>query len=213
MEDSVNESSSDAPPIGDQGQENVNQSNTVASNRENPVRLKVFGSVPSKWAKIYLPKRQQAPIKQSHDMLVSPVYVNRPPHQLFEQFFDDDVIGYLCQQANLYNSFKGKITFSVGKDEMRAFIAILLISGYSVVPQRRMMWEQSEDVHKSAVSQPINRYRFNKILQYLPLADNKNLAAGNKFAKVRPFYEMMNERFLKSFQLEKNLSVDEAMIP
>ena len=67
-------------------------------------------------------------------MLVSPVNVNRPPHQLFEQFFDDDVIEYLCQQANSYPSFKGKMTFPVDKDEVRAFIAILLISGYSFVP-------------------------------------------------------------------------------
>ena len=63
MEDSLNECSSDAPPIGDQGQENVKQSNTLTSNLENPVRLKVFDSVPKKWAKIYLPKRQQAALK------------------------------------------------------------------------------------------------------------------------------------------------------
>ena len=63
MEDSVNEYSSDAPPIADQGQENVKQSNTLTSNTENPVRLKVFDSVPKKWAKIYLPKRQQAALK------------------------------------------------------------------------------------------------------------------------------------------------------
>ena len=41
---------------------------------------------------------------------------------------------------------------------------------------------------------------------------NYNFAAGDKLAKVRPFYEMMNERFLKSFQKEKNLRVDEATI-
>ena len=63
MEDSLNECSSDAPPIGDQGQENVKQSNTLTSNLENPVRLKVFDSVPKKWAKIYLPKQQQAALK------------------------------------------------------------------------------------------------------------------------------------------------------
>ena len=61
----------------------------------------------------------------------------------------------ICQQANLYASFIGKMTFSVDKDEMRAFIAILLISGYSVVP-RRQMWQQSQDVHNSAVSQFMN---------------------------------------------------------
>ena len=52
-------------------------------------------------------------------MLFSPVDVNLSPQQLFEQFFDDDVIEYCCQQAILYASFKGIISFSVDKDEMR----------------------------------------------------------------------------------------------
>ena len=74
------------------------------------------------------------------------------------------------------------------------------------------MWEQSEDVQNSDVPQLMNKDRFNKILWYLHLEDNNNLAAGDKLAKVRPLYKMMNEWFLKSFQLEENLCVDEAMI-
>ena len=83
-------------------------------------------------------------------------------------------------KAILYASFKRKISFSVDKNEMRDFIAILLISGYSVVPQRRMMWEQSEDVHSSAVSQLMNRDRFDEILRYFHLADISNLAASDQ---------------------------------
>ena len=93
------------------------------------------------------------------------------------------MIEYLCQQANLYVSFKGKRTFSVDKDEKRAFIAILLRSCYSVVPRRQMIWEQSEDVHSNAVSQLKSRDRSDEILRYLHLADNNNLAAGDKLAK------------------------------
>ena len=184
----------------------------MGSNIENPIRLEFFNSVPRKWAKIDLPKQQEAAFKQSHDMLVNPADVNRPPHQLFDQFFDDDVIEYLCQQANLYVSFNGKMTFTVGKDEKSAFIAILLRSGYSVVPRRQMMWQRSEDVHSSAVSQLKNRDRFDEILRYLHHADNNNLAACDKLAKVRPFYEMINERFLKPFQLEENLCIEKALI-
>ena len=115
-------------------------------------------------------------------MLVSTVDVNHPPHPLLEQFFDDHVIEYLCQQTNLYASFKGKMTFSVDKDKMRAFIAFLLIA--ILLPLNR---EQSEDVHNRAVSQLMNKERFNEILRCLHLADNNNLAAGDKLAKVRLF--------------------------
>lgn len=72
------------------------------------------------------------------------------------------------------------MTFSVDKDKMRAFIAILLIA--ILLPLNR---EQSEDVHDRAVSQLMNKERFNEILRYLHLADNNNLAAGDKLAKVR----------------------------
>ena len=56
----------------------------MASNKEIPVRLEIFDSAPTKWEKIDLPKRQEAALKLSHDMLVRPVDVNRPPHQLFQ---------------------------------------------------------------------------------------------------------------------------------
>ena len=68
------------------------------------------------------------------------------------------------------------------------------------------MGEQSEDVHNSAVSQLMSRDRFDEILRYLHLADSKYLAANDKLAKVRLFYEMMNE-------LDENLCVDKAIIP
>ena len=59
----------------------------------------------------------------------------------------------------------------------------------------------------------MNRDRFDEILWYIHLAGNENLTARDKLVKIRPFYEMMNEWFLKSFELEENLCVDEAMIP
>ena len=54
----MKEGSSDAPFISNYSQENMNQSNTVASSTENPVRLEVFESASKKWAKINLPKQQ-----------------------------------------------------------------------------------------------------------------------------------------------------------
>ena len=48
MKGSVNEGICNAPPIGDQGQENLKQSNDVASNTENPVMLEFFDSAPRK---------------------------------------------------------------------------------------------------------------------------------------------------------------------
>ena len=80
----------------------------MASNKEIPVRLEIFDSDPTKWEKIDLPKRQEAALKLSHDMLVRPVDVNRPPHQLFQQFFYDNVIEFLCKQGKFGCLFQMK---------------------------------------------------------------------------------------------------------
>ncbi|MGH0139651.1 UNVERIFIED_CONTAM: hypothetical protein FKN15_042580 [Acipenser sinensis] len=60
------------------------------------------------------------------------------PVELFELFFDDEVIEMIVEMSNLYALQKGKANFSVAKPEMRVFLAILFISGYVPLPRRRM---------------------------------------------------------------------------
>jgi len=76
-----------------------------------------------------------------------------------------------------------------------------------------MFWENSDDVHNPAVSSIMSVNRFEEILRYLHFADNQNLPAGDKMAKVRPLYSMLNERFLLFWPQEQVLDVDESMIP
>ena len=117
-------------------------------------------------------------------------------------FFDDEVINYLCDQSKIYAKSKGNFTFHVTPDEFCAFLAILPISGYTPPPFCQMYWEQAPDVSNSAVSDILTQNRFEEILGYLHLADNAKLIQGDKLAKVRPFYIMMNQRFLNAFQFD-----------
>lgn len=90
---------------------------------------------------------------------------------------------------------------------------MLFTSGHVPLPRRRMYWEQSSDVHNEAISSAMTVNRFEEILRYLHLADNNNLDARDKMAKVRPLFSMLNERFLSFFPEEEALSIDESMIP
>ena len=54
---------------------------------------------------------------------------------------------------------------------------------------------------------------FLNVLQYLHLADNNNLNPSYKFSKVNPLLRMMNESCLENFIPEKNISIDESMVP
>lgn len=73
-----------------------------------------------------------------------------------------------------------------------------------------MFWEQSGDVANAAVSSIMSLHRFEEILRYLHFADNMNLPLGDKMAKVRPLFDMMNERYIKFWPVEQDLNVDES---
>ena len=82
---------------------------------------------------------------------------------------------------------------------MKAFIAILLVNGYLDLPRQPMYWEHNEDTHNAIVSSLLSRNRFDEIMQDLHLADNSNLDKEDKFAKVRPLINKVNEQCLADY--------------
>ena len=135
------------------------------------------------------------------------------PTYLFECFWDDEVITHIVEMSKLYATQKGKANFCVTPEEVRGTLAILLLSGYVPLPARRMFWEPTEDVANAAVTSMMSLNRFEEILRYLHLADNSCLPAGDKMAKVRPLYNMMNQRFVQYSPTEQHINVDESMVP
>ncbi len=89
---------------------------------------------------------------------------NETPATIFEKFFDEEVIQMLVDNTIRYAVQKGKESFTITPSEFRLFIAILFTSGYVQLPRRRMFWENSDDVHNSAVSLAMSRNRFEEIL-------------------------------------------------
>ena len=76
-----------------------------------------------------------------------------------------------------------------------------------------MYWEMSSDSRNTIVASLFTRNRFLDVLQYLHLADNNNLNPNDKFSKVNPLFKMINESCLQNFIPEKNVSIDESMVP
>ena len=112
-----------------------------------------------------------------------------------------------------YAHANGKHNFSVSVEELKSFMAILLLCDYVIVPRRSMYWEHSEDTHNPVVSSLMSRNRFDSIIQNLHLADNMNLDISDKFAKVREIINHMNDSCLKNFLPQETISIDESMIP
>ncbi|XP_060564145.1 piggyBac transposable element-derived protein 3-like, partial [Ruditapes philippinarum] len=135
------------------------------------------------------------------------------PDGIFNLFFDDDVINMIIEQSIRYAGSKGNHSFSTSPQEIRIFLAILLISGYNTVPRRRQFWSRDDDVRNEAIARTMPQDRFDILVRYVHLCDNNNLDREDKFSKVRPLLCLLNERFLLYFLKEKNLSIDESMIP
>ena len=124
------------------------------------------------------------------------------PVKVFNDFFGNDAIQMIVTyselyarskgnntfSSELYARFKGNNTISTASDEMRAFLGVLLVSGYSPEPRRYLHWTWADDVHNEAI---------NEIMKYIHLSDNARLDVGDKMAKVRPLLSMKNERFLR----------------
>ena len=137
------------------------------------------------------------------------------PVELFECFFDREILETFAEYSKTYARSKGNMAFSTTPDELQTFLAILLLSGYGPVPRRWMYWSSDEDVGKDCVQSAMSRNRFEEMLRYLHVSDNAHLDVGDKMSKVRPLLSHMNEKFLTYFRAvqTQNLSIDESMVP
>ena len=70
----------------------------------------------------------------------------------------------MTNQINLYAVQHGKGNLNILEDEIRTFIAVLLLPGYCKVPYQNLYWADAPDTHNEAVSCAMNRNRFREIL-------------------------------------------------
>lgn len=136
----------------------------------------------------------------------------KSPLELFSLFFDDEILDMIVNESNRYANQKNHHT-KIEKSEIKAFIGVLLLSGYMHVPRRRMFWEYERDSHNLLVSEAISRNTFEYVLSHFHLTDNTKIETSDKFAKVRPLFQHLNKKYLEHSLCEEMHSVDEAMVP
>ena len=167
----------------------------------------------SKWVKRDLKKQPQEAwnhSKKSEPYLINPL----TPTDFFELYFDDDIIEDIVGYTMTYAGVLGDHAFTTDAIEIRAFLGILLCSGYSARPRRKHYWESQEDMRNPMVANTMSRNRFDTIFQYFKTCNNLSLNKDDKMAKVRPLFNHLNEKCLQFFPMETSeLSVDESMVP
>ena len=98
-------------------------------------------------------------------------------------------------------------------EKLKAFLTILLVSGYAGLPRQEMYWERREDCHNLALSEMMTKTEFLECKRYLHLADNNALNSSDKSAKVQALYNAINEQCILNDQPTQHASVDESMVP
>lgn len=134
------------------------------------------------------------------------------PTETFELFFSDDIISFLVAETIKYSQFKNCPHFSVTNNEMRCFLAILILSGYNNLPGKNYYWDSRGDMGNSLVINAMRRDRFNSILRYIHCADNNHIDKSDKFYKLRPLFEKFQAKFLEYFVPEQDINYDESMV-
>ena len=100
------------------------------------------------------------PVRDLHD---SPV-------TLFELFMTDKLINHICKETNAYAAQKGNHTFKIEPNELKSFLAVLLLSGYIPCSRRSLYWGMSSDSRNTIVvscSQEIDSWTFCSIFIWL----------------------------------------------
>ena len=69
----------------------------------------------------------------------------KSPIDAFKVMFSDDLVLHVANQTNLYAVQHGKGNLKILEDEIRTFIAVLLLPGYCKVPYRNLYWADALD--------------------------------------------------------------------
>ena len=90
-------------------------------------------------------------------------------------YFTTEVYELIRVETIRYAHLNEKHNFDIIVEELKSFMIILILSGYSPLPRYSMYWEYDEDTRNAVVSSLMPRNRINSIMPNLHLADNTNL--------------------------------------
>lgn len=141
----------------------------------------------------------------------------------FFLFFTRTLLEYIVLQSNKYafecmGGEKYESWEKITVDELTAFMGFMLLMGVVRLPSTHDYWKRDEVCHYAPVARRISRNRFFEIQRYLHFTDNSTLAAPgtpeyNKLEKIQPIIDSLLENFQTAYNLHRDVSVDEAMVP
>ena len=168
-------------------------------------------SLPRIWKKVDFKSSQFERFAWNSNETIS--FPDMDPSGYFELFWDNALFEKIRYFWKLYSLQQDpKSSFDVTVQELKVMVGILMISGYSTVPRRRLYWSSECDVRNEMIASAMSCNRFDEILASLHCANNAELPPGDRIGKVRPLINMLNDKYMRQWPVSQNISVDETMI-
>ena len=162
---------------------------------------------------------------------IGPKHIPEDPteNDIMKLFLNDNFYDLAIQETNRYaenyvtnatlkeNSRAHKWT-PVTRDEMQAFIALLLLTGISKRSSYNLYWSSDPLIDMKGFRDIMTRDRFLSILQFFHLVNNEDAlprehANYDKGFKIRPLVNLLVPLWQHYYGPDKEVSVDESMIP
>lgn len=109
---------------------------------------------------------------------------NLSPIQLFEKFFDKEVMDLIVNESNTYAQQQNhEIDFD--ESYVRRFIGILILSGYNTLPSIDDYWSTNPCLGNPIIKQSMSRKTFKDMKRFIHFNNNNNLDKNDKLTKVK----------------------------
>ena len=133
------------------------------------------------------------------------------PFKAFEVLFGNN-FERIRKETERYAQRRGNREFSLSLAEVKCAVGILILSGYHRLPSRRNYWEQKPDMLTKIVSDNMRRNRFEKIMQFLHVADSNNLPKDRKIGRVSEYLDELRKNFKTNCFWDREFDIDECMV-
>ncbi|KAK3933254.1 PiggyBac transposable element-derived protein 4 [Frankliniella fusca] len=137
------------------------------------------------------------------------------PYDLFRLFLTEDVLLLLVEETNRYShqeSAKTRKWIDVTTQEMKSYLAIVIIMGLNRQPSLKDYWSINSDIYGCDIIRRImTRARFQAITASLHFANNDSANSSKPIFKIQPLLDILNSRFKAVLSPGKQLTVDKSL--
>ncbi|GFV83483.1 probable RNA-directed DNA polymerase from transposon BS [Trichonephila clavipes] len=148
------------------------------------------------------------------------------PFEYFNLFLDDEMFSFIVEETNRYaESFFENAELTPGsravkwkntnKEEMKRFIARLLLQGVVQKPVEQWFWSKRPSLSTPFFGKVMGELRFGllmKFLHFVNIESSSDLDHNTKLKKIREFHNLIVHKFKSVYVPKPDISVDESLI-